>query len=129
MESTVFTHLRFWLLVLFSLVLPILVYVVLFKRRSISRNVVPLFGLALVAIAGVDVYLLQSLATAARHTLSLIDDEIFASEISAALYLLPAMIGGIGINVVSQVLVAHLREAERSFDADRASSSQENHLP
>ncbi|HUJ88096.1 MAG TPA: hypothetical protein VLX30_14705 [Burkholderiales bacterium] len=124
MDATVFTQVRFWLLVLFSIVLPFLIYRILFKKRSISRNVVLLFGLTLVVIAGVDVYLLQSLASSARLTPSLVDDVLFASEISTALYLLPAMIGGVGINVISHVLSSRLREAERAFEAEQAPRSR-----
>lgn len=117
MSTTVFTEMRFWLLVIFSGVLPFGIYWVLLVKRAISRRTVLLLGLSLVAIAGVDVYLLQSLATLAKLTASLADDAIFVSEVSIALYLLPAMFGGIGINVISHVLVSHLVEAETRFKA------------
>lgn len=120
MSMSIFFELQFWLLVVFSLVLPIGILAVMFVKRAISKSSVLLLGLALVAIAGVDVYLLQSLAAAARGTPSLADDRFFSSEVSLALYLIPAMIGGIGTNVVSQVLIRHLREAERAFERRRA---------
>lgn len=100
-STTVFTEARFWSLVVFSVVLPCAIYA------------------ALVAMAGVDVYLLQSLASAARQTPSLSDNAIFVSELSTALYLLPAMIGGIGVNMTSHVLIQHLFDAERRFDSNR----------
>jgi hypothetical protein len=118
MNTTVFTEMRFWLLVIFSGVLPLAIYWILLVKRAISRTTVLLLGLSLVAIAGVDVYLLQSLATLAKLTPSLVDDAIFASEVSIALYLLPAMFGGIGINIVSHVLISHLVEAETRFKAE-----------
>lgn len=124
METTVFAHTKFWLLVLFSTVLPFSIYGALLAKRSISRLVVLLFGFALVAIAGVDVYLLQSLATLAKATPSLLDDKVFSSELSVALYLLPAMFGGIGINVVSHALVRHLDAAEGSFRKSHWGPSQ-----
>ena len=114
-ETSVFTEIRFWLLIVFSGVVPFAVYAVLMVRRAISRWTVLLLGLALIVIAGVDVYLLQALATAARRTVSLVDDAFFLSELSVALYLLPAMFGGTGVNVVSHVIVEHLVEAERRF--------------
>jgi hypothetical protein len=107
---------RFWLLVLFSGVLPFAIYWALLVKRAISRTGVLLLGLSLVAIAGVDVYLLQSLATLAKLTPSVADDAVFVSEVSIALYLLPAMFGGIGINVISHVLLIHLVEAEARFN-------------
>ena len=118
MNTTVFTEMRFWLLVIFSGVLPLAIYWILLVKRAVSRTTVLLLGLSLVAIAGVDVYLLQSLATEAKLTPSLVDDAIFASEVSIALYLLPAMFGGIGINIISHVLVIHLIEAETRFKAE-----------
>jgi glucan phosphoethanolaminetransferase (alkaline phosphatase superfamily) len=118
MNTTVFTEMRFWLLVLFSGVLPFAIYWILLVKRAVSRTTVLLLGLSLVAIAGVDVYLLQSLATQAKLTASVADDAIFASEVSIALYLLPAMFGGIGINIISHVLVSHLNEAETRFNAE-----------
>jgi glucan phosphoethanolaminetransferase (alkaline phosphatase superfamily) len=112
---TVFSEIEFWLLVVFSAVLPIAIYWALLVKKAISRYTVLAFGFALVVIAGVDVYLLQHLAAAARRTSSLADDAVFLSEISVALYLLPAMFGGIGINVISHVLVRHLSDAEDEY--------------
>ena len=53
-----------------------------------------LLGFTLLAIAGLDVYFLQSLARMAKATLSVTDDTIFVSEVSFALYVLPVMFGG-----------------------------------
>lgn len=119
MNTTVFTEMRFWLLVIFSGVLPFAIYWILLVKRAVSRTTVLLLGLSLVAIAGVDVYLLQSLAMVAKLTASVADDAIFVSEVSLALYLLPAMFGGIGINIISHVLVSHLVEAETRFKAEK----------
>lgn len=115
MNGTVFKEFEFWALIAFSFVFPLGIYALLLSRRAISRTKVLLFGLALVGIAGVDVYLLQSLASLARLTHSLLDEKVFLSEVSVALYLLPAMFGGVGINLVSHVLVNHLLEAEKRF--------------
>lgn len=114
-SNTVFTEMRFWLLVGISFVLPFVIYGVLLKKHAISVATVLVFGFTLVLIAGVDVYLLKSLATLAKHTPSLADDAVFVSEISLALYLLPALYGGIGINIISHILMRHLVEAERKF--------------
>jgi uncharacterized protein (DUF58 family) len=118
-SNNVYTEARFLRLVFLSVVLPCSIYADLQANRSISRTTVLLFGLALVAMAGVDVYLLQSLASAARLTPSLSDNTLFVSELSTALYLLPAMIGGIGVNMTSHVLIQHLFDAERRFDSAR----------
>ncbi|ART54478.1 hypothetical protein CBP36_14485 [Acidovorax carolinensis] len=118
MNLTVFVELRFWLLVVFSLVLPVGIYALLLVTQSISRMSVMGFGIALVLIAGVDVYLLQTLASVAKNTPSLADDAVFVSELSLALYLLPVVYGGIGVNLISHVLLRHLTEAEKRFDRE-----------
>src|SRR3990167_3657586 len=118
MSLSVFVELRFWVLVAFSLVLPAGIYGLLLATRSISRVAVLGFGVALVLIAGVDVYLLQSLASLAKTTPSLADDAVFISELSIALYVLPVVFGGIGVNLISHVLLRHLSEAESGFDRE-----------
>ena len=118
MSLSVFVELRFWVLVAFSLVLPAGIYGLLLATRSISRVAVLGFGVALVLIAGVDVYLLQSLASLAKTTPSLADDAVFISELSIALYVLPVVFGGIGVNLMSHVLLRHLSEAETRFDRE-----------
>jgi hypothetical protein len=115
-STTVFSELRFWALVVFSLVVPAAIYWGLLATRTISRNTVLLLGLALLMIAGLDVYLLRHLEAAARQTPSLADDALFVSEVSLALYLLPALFGGTAINLISHVLIEHLKEAERRYD-------------
>ena len=118
MNQSVFVELRFWLLVAFSVAVPAGIYGVLLVTRSISRFAVLWFGVALVLIAGVDVYLLQTLATLAHKTTSLTDDIVFTSELTVALYVLPLVFGGMGVNLVSHVLLRHLSEAEERFDRE-----------
>ena len=118
MSQSVFVELRFWALVVFSLVLPAGLYAGLLATRSISRGAVLAFGVVLVLVAGVDVYLLQTLASLARGTHSLADDALFLSELRIALYVLPLMFGGIGVNLISHVLLRHLFEAETRFERE-----------
>jgi hypothetical protein len=63
-----------------------------------------------------DIYLLQSLSGLAKLSSSVFDDKIFSSQISVALYLLPAIFAGTGINVISHILINHLIEAEKGFE-------------
>lgn len=118
MSRSVFTEFEFWILVAFSLVLPLAIYAAMLGRRAISRYTVLSPGVVLVAMSGADVYLLQHLAAAAKVTPSLADDALFLSELSVALYLLPALFGGIGINVVSHILIKHLEEAETRYQQE-----------
>jgi hypothetical protein len=120
MGETVFVEARFWLLVAFSFVAPVAIYAGLLATRAVARTTVLLLGLALIAIAGLDLYLLRGLIGMAKATSSLADDAIFQSELTLALYLLPALFAGVGINIVSHVLIRHLEEAEARYDSEHA---------
>ena len=122
MTTSIFVETRFWLLVVTSVVLPFCIYGILLAKRAVSPKMVLLLGFSLVVIAGVDVYLLRNLSTLAKMTLSLVDDAVFLSELSIGLYLLPAMFAGIGINLVSHVLIRHLVEAEKQFEKEHSRS-------
>jgi hypothetical protein len=115
MSYSVFSEARFWVMVLFSVVLPFGIYGMLLAKRAISRVTVMLLGFLLLAIAGLDVYFLRSLSVSAAATPSLADDAFFVSELSVALYLLPALFGGLGINIISHALIGHIDEAQRRF--------------
>lgn len=115
MSYSVFTETRFWFMVALSVVLPFGIYGMLMVKRAISRTTVLLLGFLLVAIAGLDVYFLRSLSASAAITPSLADDALFVSELSVAFYLLPALFGGLGINIISHSLIGHLAEAQQRF--------------
>src|SRR3984957_5982150 len=115
MSGSVFVELKFWLLVLFSLVAPVIMVWVCLTVRAGSRQTVLVIGLLLVGIAGYDFFLLQVLARAALKAPSLADDALFDSEITVGLYVLPALLAAIGINVPSHVLIQHLTDAQRRF--------------
>lgn len=107
------------LLFLTSLVIPVGLYGVMLRRRALSKPVVLAFGALLIAIAGGNLVLLQLLAGFAKASPSVLDDRLFRSELSLALYLLPALFAGVGVNVISHVMVSHLSEAEARFAANR----------
>ncbi len=117
MNDSVFIHFEFWLLLLASLILPVAIYFALLSIRRISRYTVLLFALALILLSALDVFLLRHLGTAARATPSLLDDKVFASEFSLALYLLPLLSAGVGVNIFSDVLLNHLRRVLRDAGA------------
>jgi len=48
----------------------------------------------------------------------MLDNRLFSSELLVALYLLPALYAGTGINLISHILVTHLAKAERKFDVE-----------
>jgi len=115
MEQTVFVELQFWLLVLFSLIVPVAIVWTCLTARALSRLTVLAIGLSLVAMAGFDLYLLQVLSRMAKETPSTADDALFDSEITIGLYLLPALLAGVGVNVTSFVLIQHLTDAQQRF--------------
>ena len=119
MASSVFIEMRFWVLIALSLVVPVAIYAVLLRRRTMSALSVLGFGLLLTLLSGVDVYLLQTLTRLAAHTVSISDDVVFRSELTLALYVLPVLFGGVGVNLVSHVLVRHLTFAERRFEDEQ----------
>jgi hypothetical protein len=116
MNQSVFVEFEFWLLVVFSVVMPVAIIWTCLTIRKLSRHHVLAVGLLLVAIAGIDIYLLQALKHRARETPSTADDVIFDSEITVGLYVLPALLAGIGVNIASHVVIQHLSDAQRRFD-------------
>lgn len=116
MGSSIFVEVDFFALILFSIILPGAIYFYLLQKSAISRNSVLGFSMVLILIAGIDVFLLQRLAVMAKGSASLMGDFIFSSELSVALYLLPALFAGIGINVISHILINHLTKSEKRYD-------------
>jgi hypothetical protein len=117
-SSSVYLHKEFLALITCSIILPFLIYRVIWLKRSISRITVLYFGVALIVLAGIDIFLLRVMAGVSKQTISLVGDVIFNSELSLALYMLPALFAGTGINMVSHVLIHHLSDAEKKFDRD-----------
>lgn len=104
------------LLVAFSVVAPGAILWFMVARRAISRPAVLLLGLVLIAVAGLDIALLHMLAGKESTGGDTLGARMFASEVSVGLYLLPALFAGIGINLVSHVLIHRLTVAEERFD-------------
>lgn len=111
-----FLELEFFALILFSVIFPTGIYWFLFQRKAISRFAVLGLAMVLIVMAGIDVLLLQALADISRNTPSVLDDKFFVSGVSVALYLLPAIFAGIGVNLLSHVLIDQLHRAESRYD-------------
>ena len=120
MESSVFVEFKFWLLIVVSIIAPVVMYLLQRRKNEASPSFVLIFGLVLIAISGMDVYLLQTLAAESRLSHSLMDNAIFNSEMSLSLYAFPLLFGGIGINMISDMLVGHLMNAERRYEERHA---------
>lgn len=118
MSGSVFVELHFWVLMLMSIGVPAALYATLHRRRAISPRTVLLLGLTLVGVAAADTSLLRGLQVEAARTPSSIDD-FFASEMAIGFYLVPALFGGVGIDLISSVLRAHLQAAEHRYRSER----------
>ncbi len=129
MNQNIYYETELILLVIFSVVIPAGIYGFLYSRISISRWTVMAFAMLLVAVAGIDVILLQSISEHARVTASLSDNKAFWGQLSLTLYLVPAVFAGLGVNVISHVLTNHLNEAEKKFDQGRSLRGQNTLTP
>ena len=118
MNQSVFVETEFFLLIFFTFVFPIGIYAYMMWKQSISRTTVLLFGILLIVISAVNIFLLQLLKMMAKNSLSPMDDLIFSSEVSVALYVIPAIFAGIGVNIISHILISHLNDAEKKFERD-----------
>jgi len=119
MAQSVFLQLEFYLLILFSLVFPGAIFGIMLLKKALSRPVIALFGMTLLVMAGVDIVLLKKLELLASNALSGSQDRFFNSEMAVSLYLMPAFLAGVGVNVISHILIRHLREAENQFERTR----------
>lgn len=125
MPISAFLELEFLLLVFFSLVTPLAVYAYLYRKKSIARVTVLSFSVCLILMSGLDLALLSRLREVALHSISSLDDAIFVGELRLALYLLPAVFAGTGINLLSHSLIAHLTKAETRHDAEQRGGQSE----
>ena len=116
--TTALYEVDFFLLVTTSLLLPAGIYATLLLKRSISQWTVLVLALVLITFSVIDFVLLQKLAEKAKLSSSAFDDRMFVTELSLALYLLPAVFAGIGVNLVSHVVIRHLNLAESRFERD-----------
>ena len=118
MTDSIFVEKEFFLLIVVSIILPVGLYAFMMMKKSLSRAKVLLLGVTMVLISGGNVVLLRRLAAMARVSASLLDNQFFSSEITLALYLVPALFAGIGINIISHVIVRHLEDAEKQFERE-----------
>jgi hypothetical protein len=117
--DSVFVEIEFYLLIFFSLIVPAAIFCTLLLKRVFARSTVILFGVLLLVLAGIDIVLLKKLEVLAQLSPSSLDDVFFNSAMSISLYLLPAFLGGVGTNLISHILIRHLKEAENEFERER----------
>ena len=67
-SESIFIEGDFFALIIFSILLPMGIYIYMIWKKSISRTTVLLLGIILIAISGIDVFLLQRLPAMAKTT-------------------------------------------------------------
>lgn len=125
MNESAFLVLEFYGVLVTTFVLPVLIYIYMLKKRSISRYHVVVYGVVLVSLSALSAFFLSRLREMSLLSVSLTDEKLFASEISIALYIVPAIFAGIGINIISHVLIDHLQSAERRYAEAQIHSRQD----
>ncbi len=120
MNHSIYLEHEFWGLILCTIILPAWIFIWLARNRKFSRLTLTTIGVMLVTFTGLDVIFLRRLSDKAKATATLMDDRIFSSEISIALYIIPMILAGIGVNLISYVLCEHLsiKELENTGDSD-----------
>jgi hypothetical protein len=127
-RQSTFIEGEFLVLVLLSVLIAALIYRALWSRRSLSRTRALIFGLTLIVLAGVDMFLLRMLTSLARVSGSMFDSVVFNSELTVALYILPTLFAGTGINVVSHLVIHPLaldRNTRRAHGPDPVGATQQ----
>ena len=122
--TPVYFEMQLLLLILASIVLLLGIYGFLYRRSAIGRGTVMVFALVLLVIAGTDVALLHGLNGRIQEGPLLLYGHLFSEQLATALYVLPAVLAGLGINLMSHVLIHHLNEAEQRFDYERQKAAQ-----
>ena len=112
MNKAIYLEYEFWALLVCTIIMPIGIFVLMTWKRKFSRATLAVIGTLLVFLSGFDAILLQRLSAKAKASANLLDDRIFVSEISIALYIIPLILAGIGVNLASYVLCEHLIIAE-----------------
>lgn len=112
MGHAIYLEYEFWALVMCTIVIPSAIFVWMMMKRKFSRISVVSIGLFLVVIAGLDAIFLRLLSAKAKVSPGLVDDQLFVSEISIALYIIPLILAGVGVNLASHVLCNHIEITE-----------------
>lgn len=114
LTDTILVKAEFWALVATSLALPVAIIWHLVRAVRILRRVLIGYSILLMVVSGLDVILIKAIAVLARETSGLGDDKVFLSEYSLALYLLPLITVGVGVNLLTYTITRHLRIVSRN---------------
>ena len=102
--AQIFQSAQFWTVVIFA-VISLALCVNLYWMKSASPPVYFVYGLVLIGIALVLVFVLGGMNAAAKSRLSAQEYELFSIQFQAALYVFPFISAAIGTNLISQAIV------------------------
>ena len=112
MGKPIYLEYEFWALLICTIIVPSAVFIWMMMKRKFSQISIVAIGVLLVVIAGMDAIFLRILSAKAKISPGILDDQIFVSEISIALYIIPLILAGVGVNLASHVLCNHLEITE-----------------
>lgn len=119
MDNPLFLELEFWALLLCSTFLPAVLLIWMTWKRVLSKYIIISIGFFLIFLAGIDAFLLGLLSVEAEATKSILDDKIFHSELSIALYIVPLVLAKIGVSLITHVLCNHISILELHPEHDK----------
>ena len=108
MPSKAFVEALFWMLVAASAVWPLMLFAELARKRLVSVATAGWFGLSLVALAAVAVYLMANPTVCAKLTAMASDSMAFDVLLLGALFLLVSLLGAVASALGAQYLERRL---------------------
>lgn len=102
--AQIFQSAQFWTVVIFA-VISLALCVNLYWIKHASPLVYFVYGLVLIGLALVLVFILGGMNAAAKSRLSAQEYELFSIQFQAALYVFPFISAAIGTNLISQAIV------------------------
>lgn len=107
----VFQSAQFWTVIIFAII-SLALCVNLYWIKSVSPLVYFVYGLVLVSLALVLVFILGNMNAAAKLKLNAQEYELFSIQFQTALYIFPFISAAIGTNLISQGIVTSKRHKE-----------------
>lgn len=106
--TNVFQLAQFWTVFIFAII-SLAVCVYLYWITSVSSFMYFIYGLALVSLASILVFILGYMNAAAKLKLNAQEYELFSIQFQTALYIFPFISAAIGTNLISQAIVGSRR--------------------
>lgn len=113
-------------LIFFGVIPSFAIYLLLYLKKSTSPLVVFLCGIGLIFVSVVTLFKLGDISEMARVYLNPTGYKQVMTESRLALYVLPFLSAGVGSNLISHVLLQHLRRTEQIYRDEIQVKNREN---